>query len=187
MKTFAFWLILLIVLMGHGLSTKYELALDGNQLTLKRVDYWGFKTSATYQGTGIERFEFGKGPFPVMVKGKVRYHLKLYDPDGALIPLPRALGEVYGDERVKDLTGKLRAGIQQGHFRRTGYVHKMCIALGVFPLIFSTLYGASYVADRHRKGKPKTKMPQDVAGYRRQSAPQPEPNVCQSEYDNREI
>ena len=157
MKAFVFWLILLVVLMGYGLSTKYELALDGKQLTLTRLDYWGLKTSVTYQGTGFERCEFGKGPFPVMVKGKVRYHLKLYAPDGALIPLPRALDEVYGDERVKDLTGKLHAGIQQGHFRRTSYVHKMSIALGVFPLIFSTLYGASYVADRHKKANPKPK------------------------------
>ena len=174
MKIFVFWLILLIALMGYGLSTKYKLALDGKQLTITRLDYWGFKRSATYQGTGIERFEFGKGPFTVMVKGKVRYHLKLYAPGGAPIPLPRALEEVYGDERIKDLTDELRAGIQLGHFRRTCYVHKMSIALGVFPLIFSALYGSSCVADRRRKGKPKANMAPGVAGHRRQGAPPPE-------------
>ena len=155
MKIFAIWLILLILLMGYGLSTKYELVLDGQQLTLTRLDYWGLKTSVTHQGSGIGRFEFSEGPFPVMVKGKVRYNLKLYDPSGVLIPLPRALSEVHGSSKVNTLTNKLQAGIQQGHFIRTGYAHKMSIALGVFPLIFTTLYGASYVSDRKRKGKPK--------------------------------
>ena len=153
MKAFVFWLILLILLMGYGLSTKYKLILDGKQLTITRLDYWGLKTSAIYQGTGFERFEFVEGPFPVMVKGKARHYLKLYNPSGALIPLPRALGEVYGSEKVKALTNKINEGIQQGHFIRTGYAHKMSIALGVFPLIFTTLYGASYVSDRKRKGK----------------------------------
>ena len=156
MKTFVFWLILLILLMGHGLSTKYELILDGKQLTITRQDYWGIKTSVMYSGTGIERFEFSEGPFPVMVKGKVRHYLKLYEPNGATIPLPIALSEVYGGEKVKALTNKINTGIQQGHFMRTGYAHKMFIALAVFPLIFTTLYGASYVADRRRKWKPKS-------------------------------
>ena len=164
MKAFVFWLILLVVLMGYGLSTKYKLILDGKQLTITRLDYWGLKTSDIYQGTGVERFEFSEGPFPVMVKGKVRYNMKLYDPSGVLIPLPRALSEVHGSSKVKTLTNKLQAGIQQGHFIRTGYAHKMIIALGVFPLIFTTLYGASYVSDRKRKGNPKDKFKTQQGG-----------------------
>ena len=156
MKIFAFWLILLILMMGYGLSAKYKLILDGKQLSITRLDYWGIKTSVMYSGTGIKRFEFGEGPFPVMVKGKVRHYLKLYDPSGTAIPLPRALSEVYGSEKVKALTNKINSGIQQGHFMRTGYAHKMSIALAVFPLIFTILYGASYVSDRQRKGKPKS-------------------------------
>ena len=164
MKTFVFWLILLILLMGYGLSTKYKLILDGKQLTITRLDYWGLKGSDIYKGYGFERFEFSEGPFPVMVKGKARYYLKLYDPSGALIPLPRALGEVYGSQKVKALTNKINMGIQQGHFIRTGYAHKMIIALGVFPLIFTILYGGAYVSDRKRKGNPKDKFKTQQGG-----------------------
>lgn len=153
MKVFLIWLIFSILLFGYGISTKYELLLDGKQLTLTRLDYWGYNRNILYRGSGIGRFEYGEGPFPVMIKGKKRYSLMLYDSNGVIIPIPSALGHVYGTTKVKKLTSAIKAGVERGNLKMTGYAHKMYIALGVFPALLACLYFLDYLHNS-RQAKP---------------------------------